>query len=305
MNFDLKNTLKKFRTPRPGPGLNVGALATVVGFGAYSVYSSFFSVQGGYKAIKFNRFSGVQPRIYQDGTHFAMPVVEWPIIFDVRARPKPIKTLTGSRDLQMITISLRVLYRPNPNELPTIYRQLGLDYGERVLPSIGNEVLKSVVAQFDAAELLTKRPEVSREITKRLRQRARDFNLVLDDVSITHLGFGPEYAAAVEAKQVAQQDAERAKYLVQKAMQEKRSTIVRAQGEAKSAQMIGEAMQQNPGYLELKRIEAAKDIADIISQSSNKVMLNSKTLLLNIRDNKDPGTPESLSQDFGTKGSIL
>ena len=60
----------------------------------------------------------------------------------------------------MVTITLRVLSRPDLDHLPKIYQSLGLDYDERVLPSIGNEVLKSIVAQFDAAELITQREVV-------------------------------------------------------------------------------------------------------------------------------------------------
>lgn len=60
----------------------------------------------------------------------------------------------------MISITLRVLSRPDLQHLPNIYKTLGQDYDERVLPSIGNEVLKSIVAQFDAAELITQREVV-------------------------------------------------------------------------------------------------------------------------------------------------
>ena len=78
-----------------------------------------------------------------------------------------------------------------------------------MLPSIVNEVTKAIVAQYNAAELLTKRDIVSRQISHVLANRAAEFQILLDDVSITHLAFSKEYTAAVEAKQVAQQDAER------------------------------------------------------------------------------------------------
>ena len=60
----------------------------------------------------------------------------------------------------MVQITLRVLLRPDVQQLPKIYQTLGTDYDERVVPSIGNEVLKSIVAQFDAAELITQREVV-------------------------------------------------------------------------------------------------------------------------------------------------
>jgi len=66
-----------------------------------------------------------------------------------------INTNHGVKDLQMVSITLRVLSRPDTNNLSKIYQNSVLDYDERVLPSIGNEVLKSIVAQFDAAELIS------------------------------------------------------------------------------------------------------------------------------------------------------
>merc|ERR1711916_395106 len=115
-------------------------------------------------------------------------------------------------------------------------------------------------------------------------QRAQDFNIVLDDVSITDLSFGREYTAAVEAKQVAQQEAQRGVFLVEKAKQDRQQKIVQAEGEAQSAAMIGRAVKENPGFLHLRKIEAAREIAATVSQSANRVYLDSNNLLLNVQD---------------------
>ena len=86
--------------------------------------------------------------------------------------------------------------------MPNIYTTLGVDYDERVLPSITNEVLKAVVAQFDAGELITQREVLSSQVRSELVARAEQFGLILDDIAITHLTFGREFTQAVELKQV-------------------------------------------------------------------------------------------------------
>merc|ERR1712039_508108 len=216
------------------------------------------------------------------GVHFLLPWFERPIIFDVRARPHTMTSLTGSKDLQMVNISLRALCKPDQAKLSEIYRSVGLDFDEKVLPSIINEVLKSVVAQYNASQLIMQRELVSRLIRQRLVQRAADFNILLDDVAITHLNFSPEYEKAVESKQVSQQQAERARYLVLKAQEEKKRTIIHAEGGRQSAEMIGDAIKANPGFVELRRIQTAKEISTILSKSSNRMVLSTESLLMNV-----------------------
>jgi prohibitin 1 len=71
-------------------------------------------------------------------------------MYDIRSRPRNVPVTTGSKDLQTVNITLRILFRPKPESLPKLYSTLGIDYDERVLPSITTEVLKAVVVSFDS-----------------------------------------------------------------------------------------------------------------------------------------------------------
>lgn len=236
--------------------------------------------------------SGISDTAVGEGTHVRIPFIEDPIVIDIRARPRVIQSTTGTKDLQMVNIALRILSHPDENHLAEIYKTLGTDFDDRILPSIGNEVLKAVVARYNAEELLSKRHEVSSEIRRELIARALHFNLILKDVSITHLTFGKEFARAIENKQVAQQEAETHAWHVARADQERKAAVIRAEGEADAASLISKAMEvAGSGFIEVRRIDTAKEVAATLAKSGNVTYLpggegksgKGNSLLLNVK----------------------
>lgn len=255
----------------------LGTLGLGIAVAGGVVNTALYNVDGGQRAVIFDRFVGVKDFVTGEGTHFIIPWVQKPIIFDIRSRPRSVPTITGSKDLQNVNITLRILFRPMASNLPNIYTNIGVDYDERVLPSIVNEVLKAVVAQYDASELITQREMVSAKITEELTNRASQFGLILDDISITHLTFGREFTLAVEMKQVAYQEAEKARFTVEREEQRKKATVIRAEGDSQAAQLIATALGEGgDGLVQLRKIEAAEDIAYQLSQSPNVVYLPEK-----------------------------
>lgn len=261
----------------------VGAVALGAGF-----YSCCFVVRPGEAAIIYNKIAGLKDSVYGEGLHFRVLGLDDIKLFDVRIRPRVLQTMTGTKDLQMVNIRLRVLFRPRAQHLPQIFRTFGQDYDERILPSISNEILKAVVAEYKAEELIQKRDAVSARIFQLMQDKVDQFGLVLEDLSLVDIQFGKEFMLAVEQKQVAQQEAERFKYVVLESEQKKLAAIVRAEGEAESAKLISDAVAKSgDGMLQLRRIEAAVDIAQDLAAAANVHFVPSNSsMLMNLGMNR-------------------
>ena len=119
-----------------------------------------------------------------------------------------------------------------------------------------------------------------------LTERSRPFNIIIDDLSVMDLHFSKFFEQAVEEKQIAQQAAERAKFTVEKAIQEKKSAIIVAEAQAQTFNLIGERIKQNPAYLQTQRLDTAVRISEILAISKNRILLTSDSLMVNVNDKK-------------------
>ena len=105
---NILNAISKYALP----------VFVAVSFGQAAIYD----VKGGTRAVIFDRLSGVREQVVNEGTHFLIPWLQKAIIYDVRTKPRNISTTTGSKDLQMVSLTLRVLHRPEVPQLPKIYQ---------------------------------------------------------------------------------------------------------------------------------------------------------------------------------------
>ena len=132
---EFASKFAKGGAPGAPKGLGLGVKLLAAGLaGAYGLQQSMYTVDGGHRAIMFSRIGGIQNDIMAEGLHFRVPWFQYPIVYDIRSKPRKISSPTGSKDLQMVNISLRVLSRPDSMQIPAMHKELGTDYDEKVLP---------------------------------------------------------------------------------------------------------------------------------------------------------------------------
>lgn len=224
----------------------------------------------GERAILFNKLSGIKTTIKGEGINFKLPYIEDVIKYDIRLSPFNYYTFTATKDLQNVELRIRILYKPLEKYLPKIHLDYTKDYANKLLPSIGNEVLKQVIANYDVDQLLKQRELVSNEIKAKMVARAKDYHIIFDEVMIYQINLSPEYIKSIERKQVEQQEVERLKYVVMMNEEEKIADIIKAEGESESAKLIAEATKNyGEGYIEMQKMNATKEIIKNLAQNPN------------------------------------
>jgi len=252
-----------------------------------AVFSYFtFVVDGGERALMFDAITGkgVHDKVYGEGIHFRFPKLYEPIIFSIRLNPIVIETKTSARDLQIVNITVRILERPDEENLKKLYLDQRQNYAQKILPNLTHETIKAVLAKYNPDQLITQRENVSLEIRQGLVNRAKEFNIIISDVAIINFEFSKEYRQAIENKQVSQQMAERAKFIVMKSEEERKITVIRAEAESESARLFNEAIKEyGNAFMELKKLESAEAIiGNLVSNDKIMFIPNSTNMLYKI-----------------------
>jgi len=212
-------------------------------------------VGAGERGVIFNNFSGVENRILNEGLHIKIPFVQSVTKVSVRTQKTDIKAEAASKDLQTVNTDIVVNWRLDAGQVNTVYQQIGDQsvVADRIIIPAVNEVVKAATAQKTASEVLGRRAELKTDVDTLLSGRLKKFNIILEDVSIVNVSFSPEFNRAIEQKQVAQQEAERALFRTQEASAEAQSTINRARGEAEANRLKQQSLSNE--LLELRAIE--------------------------------------------------
>ena len=202
-----------------------------------------------------------------EGLHFIVPFADSVVQMEVRTLKIIKATSSASKDLQTVSTEVTVNYHPSYESIHHLYKEVGLDYENRIIQPAIEEVVKQVTANYNAEELITKRPLVKSDIEVEITKRLHEFDIQTDVVSITDFQFSSLFAQAIESKVEAEQKAFKAendlKRIQVEALQSEavaqgiaKANIAQAEGEALAIRIINLALAQNPFYLEWLKIQA-------------------------------------------------
>ncbi|MFA5395368.1 MAG: prohibitin family protein [Methanogenium sp.] len=267
-------------------GSDIKSIVAIIG--VILVVSCFTYVSPGYEGVMINKVgTGVQNDSLSPGLHFKMSLAQSVVSMETRTQKVEVTTPASSRDLQEVTSTIALNYRIVGGAAPEIYQTVGLDYVDRVVLPAVEESTKAATAQYTAAELITERPKVKADVTTNIKERLGGYNILVEQVSITNFSFSPEYSDAIEAKQIAEQQAEKAtrdldririeaEQKVTQASAEANATKLQGDANAYAVRVMGDALKDNPDVASIKWIEKWNGELPfyVAGDSENLMMLN-------------------------------
>ena len=183
------------------------------------------------------QFGAVTGKNFEQGLHFKVPYIQGVTTFDVRTQKDQVDAAAASKDLQEVKSTIAVNYHLDSTNASVVFREVGTRYKERVVDPAVQESFKFTTAQFTAEELITQRESVKAKAYGFLKERLAKFHVIVDEFNIVNFDFSAEFNHAIEQKQVAQQNVEKAKRDLERIEVEAKQKIAEATGQAESQRL--------------------------------------------------------------------
>jgi len=247
-----------------------------------ALLTSFFVIVGAGERGVLLKFGAVQDTVLNEGIHPIIPIVYTVEKLSVRVQSQEITAEASSKDLQDVYTDVALNWHILPEEAHLIFQQIGDRNAiiQNIINPAVEEVLKAVMARYTAEEIITKRGEVKTGVDRALIERLRPYHIGVDDISLVHVHFSNRFSDAVEAKQVAEQEAKRAEFVALKAIKEAEAKVNLAKGEAEAQQLLQQGL--TPELLQRQAIERWNGNLPL-------VMSNDGTKLLDLRQLVETG----------------
>lgn len=217
---------------------------------AILLIASVTIVPAGHKGILMN-MGAVSGEIMDEGLNFKIPFVQSVQIIDVRMQKyESSDNSSASKDLQTIKSSIAVNYRIDESKAAELYKTIGMNYESTVISPAISECMKAVTSQYTAEELIIKRNEVSAAMKEFLQDKLKDKYIIVDSFNVVNFDFSEAFNTAIEEKQIAEQNALKAKYDLERIKTEAEQDVTKAKGEAEAMKLKNQQISQSIIYLE-------------------------------------------------------
>lgn len=210
------------------------------------------------------RFGSTTGQTMTDGWHFKVPFIESVVDISNKVMKTDVAADSISRDLQAITSNISINYHLAAENSSDIYKRVGLTYEDTLLQPAIQEAVKAVMAKYSAEELITNRSVVSSEIGEEIRTKISTYGIIIDEFNLTNFSFSDEFDAAIEAKQIAEQDKI-------KAATEKEKKTIEAEAAAAEKTIAAEAEAEAIKTKAEAEAEAIKTKADAQADANKKI----------------------------------
>jgi prohibitin 2 len=230
-----------------------------------------YVVDPGYRGVEVTMGS-VSPAFKPDGFGFKVPLVTSITPISIRQQTVEDKAECYSSDLQQIHIELRVLFRIPESSVVRVFRGYDGDVFQSLVAPRVHEALKEVVASQSAEQVVKNREHIKSHSLELAKKKIGKL-LVIEDIVIQNIELTKELEQAIEAKMVQEQEASKSKYLQNRAQIEADTAVIKAKGEAESIRIRGEALKQNPTFVDLQVVDKWDGIAPLIVGQGDNIMM--------------------------------
>ncbi len=245
-------------------------------------------VQPGNEAVIFNRLFGTEMTPRGPGIHLLLPVLQFPTLYDVRTQTYSMASQSedrGSRsndsltaltaDGQRVELDISVRYRLAPQQVPQLHQSVGPDFLAKIIRPASQALVRNVIARYSAIGVYSEqRGEIQEAIKRELGDLMSSEGIVLQSLLLRNVEFSNEFQSAIEAKQIAEQEKQREVFRVEQAELIKERMIVKAEGEAQSIELKGQAVRENPDVIQLEYVQNLPEAV--------KTIVSNKSTILNL-----------------------
>jgi prohibitin 2 len=249
--------------------------------------SASYVIEPGTRGLKVT-LGKTQEGFLPEGFGFKTPFITSIVRVNVRQRTRALTADCFSSDLQQVKIDLRVLFRIPEASVVPIYREFAGDPFDSLIAPRVQEAIKEVTAMMTAEQIVKNREEIKKKSMNLASQKIGQL-LLVEDIVLRDIDLSPELEKAIEAKMVAEQQANQARFTQIQTQTESETAVISAKGEAEAIRVRGEALRQSPSFLRWKIVERWNGRSPMVIPPPSDH--NAAGLLLPISPAETPSTP--------------